>query len=200
KAVHAALRLHHEMALVEALALDEQIRRWGRKAREDVRGKHSRAEAALFAPGRPKAGAVETLLADCAADVRVLLKQLQALRDAYQVHAQAKLFLPAYAPYLEKDPADLVPWNEAIDATLALQAVLAQPPSKADERLDEPVRTMTRLTEDLRGNLEKLRRPLAPDRLKRFVNDVERTGPDGLLQMQALLEVPWLKAAERASM
>src|SRR5262249_28911250 len=142
--------------------------------------------------------AAENQLEDCRAEVRVLLKQLQVLRDSYRTAANAQLFLPAYAPYLERDPADEAAWTEAVDTTIALQAVLTQPPDKAPGRLDEAVKRINRLSEDVQGNLDRLRRPLAADNLKRLLDEGRRADPETGRQLRSLLEIPWPGAQERA--
>jgi hypothetical protein len=137
-----------------------------------------------------------TALTDALAQYRSLSGSLTTLNEAKRLRDQGLVFLPAYGPYLEYNPANEKAWQQAVETASALEELLAQPnegmaSAKTLQRLSE-------LTMTLSDNLNVLRQPLKSPWVKGLIDARQLVSGTDSVEMGVLLQLPGLSAPERA--
>jgi hypothetical protein len=195
-AVREALQLVQEASQTEVQLLVPQP--WLAAPLAEVTTRRRQALDLLFGPdlaGRKKAA--ETL-SEATRLYRDLGWQARTLREAQRCRDEALILLPGYAAYLENDPENLQPWQQAAEQARQLRDVLAQPlkgPPGGDL-----LRRLEGQAANLRKSLNTLRQATDPDRLERLIAQSRRAATADPREISAVLLLPCLPGRARADL
>jgi hypothetical protein len=206
EAVGLALKVAEQAAV--AHAVPAHWRAWeawlNAKAEDDRRA----GEKGLFAANPEERARAADSLRNALTKYRRNNLHLQTLQNerfpeelkegGYRGCDEALVFLAAYPPYLEYEPADRVElWKRASADARDLDKLLEKPPPEGGPAADELFRQIEALSGSLQDKLKILRQPLAPEQLKRLIDQRQRpTGADSR-DMSALLLLPTWGAGDR---
>jgi len=197
EAIHSALQVVAEAEKVKAT--DPRALPWVRKLRDQADRKRSESERDLLSNNAASWAKAKAVLAEVLREYQALTQQLETIHKAQYSRDEAVVLLPTYPPLLESDPDGQRAWFEAVQTTQGLKELLIMPKDPA-EGLTERLGKLGDLTESLRNSLIKLRVPMDPATLKRLMSESNRPNPTDWMEMNALLQVPWLAAKDRAAL
>src|SRR5439155_5996085 len=126
-----------------------------------------------------------------------LYNHLRKVADAFRARDDALVRLPGYAPRLEWEPDEEPLWVKAVEQTLELGKELQAPPARPTA---ETFRKIGNLTANLQDALTETLQATAEARARQLIGKSDKAGPDDWLKMNALLQIPWLEAGERAKL
>src|SRR5439155_12024845 len=155
------------------------------------------AERLLFDPGEKTAEQVRAAVSDALRASQELYNHLRTLADAFRARDDALVRLPGYAPRLEREPDEIPLWTKAIETALELRKELQAPPARPTM---ETFRKIGNLTANLQDALKDTLQTPAEKRAADLIDNSKKAGPDDGLKMNALLQIPWLEAGERAKL
>lgn len=190
---------------------------WTRDALAAAAETRHDAETLLLARGYAPVALADQLFKKAGGEFGAIRDHGETVHQAGRCLDEAMAFLPAYLPYLDHSPDQEKPWLAAVQAAQDLQQALAVPGKRglAADDLRQKREEIRRRTALLRHHLDDLAPgvgawspDLAPtgafaaagiEQLISQSKDREAR-PAILLQMQAVLSVPFLKAGDRETL
>jgi hypothetical protein len=160
-------------------------------------------EVRLLAPRYASADEAGDLLEKAAADYKSINNYLEVITQAYDQYDRALALLPGLLPYLmaqpSLDPQDEKSWKGALDGVGKLYDLWVLAPVELYQKRDE----LPQMTHDLRVDLDHFEKLIDTRQaeLKAELDRAEFSDELALLaKMDLLLELPWVKAADRAKL
>jgi hypothetical protein len=142
-------------------------------------------------------GTGTTPLSEACRDYRVIQDRLRIVQKALLLRDDALALLPAYVPYLERQPGQEKDWQAAIRTTIDLRQRLSESPRPGD--LPPPARfgEMERLANTLEDLLRKLGKPFTSAEVDRLIKKVAGGDSSVWQEMDARLACAWLNGPQR---
>ncbi len=182
---------------------EPRILPWLRADLDSARQSRHVGEVLLFSPGYAAPATAQEYFKKAFALDREIQNSEATLRRAYRLHDEAYALLPGFLPYLmvkaEIGTAEVADWKAAVQATLDLEASLNRGQlGGASGNLVQGL--IPKNYDSLNEALDRLKRSFSSERLKEPLDRARRqdAGPLALADLNALLEVPWIPAKERA--
>lgn len=199
-AVHNALKAAAAAEVV--WAFDAPSLLWVETPLEQAGKEQKKGEDLLFSAEPASWDKAAKSLGDTAKAYEDILARLVIVHGTQVSRDQALVLLPAFVPYLIEgsEGRELAKtWEDAVKTSIALQYLLTLPedPSSA---LSDKLGEMENRRDEWQAVRKKLEAPLAPARRKGIMDQSKRPAPADWWEMDALLELPWLPAKDRAEL
>jgi carboxypeptidase family protein len=156
----------------------------------------------LFSAAVGGSSRADDLLKGAADAFQQILDEQQTWATTDALVLEAFVFLPAYLPYLDRNPDESESWLAAVDLARQMTKVLSgesgaagdMPPAQQTAWSQAPAKMSA-----LQSAIGDLRRPFQPDRVKQLLEASRQStaGPDIYGQLDDLLAVPFLRADDR---
>jgi hypothetical protein len=185
---------------------------WIQAALKDAAQLRHAGEMLLFASGYAEPQDSQRFLKDASQKYAKINDAVEQMHDAYRIQDRAAVQLPGLASYLISpagidDPSLWNDWEDAIQRLQGLQELLAHPPKEAKaaaapDAVDARIKQIKRQTDSLRDALAKVTDPFSDEKIKEAIRKAKQFKDDpkavkNLINLFAMLEIPWLKATDR---
>jgi hypothetical protein len=181
-----------------------QVLPWLRLQIEEAAQDRHIAEVYLASPGCVSVEETEKQLQTAAKKYKQLLENQGILLRAQGNLDEALVRLPAYLPYLEATIPNDNAWRKAAQFALELREALIQYPKQklSDSDLSNKLADINQKTENLRAQLDGLRRPFNSDDLQRMfkLSGQADANPSLCREIEAMLSTPMLKTDDRIAL
>lgn len=164
------------------------------------------AEVLLFSRGYVPADGAGLLFNQARDGFDVVLNYEETLRGAMRTREQVYDYLPFYAAFLERSPANADLFRQTALAAAELDRVLAPPPANEppldDAALADRIKDIGLKADTVRSRLDDLRWPFGADRLSALIaqSKLPEATPPLLASIEAALLTPFLRAEDRIAL
>ena len=190
----------------EQAAIAGDVFPWIRGPLDAAARKRYDAEVVLLSRGYAPADSAHQLYQEAREGYDVVLNYEETLRTAARTREDAFDFLPFYAPFLERHPANAALYKETATTAAELDQVLTPPAASdaalVDTALFERVKAIGVKGDAVRARLDDLRWPFGADRRAALVaqSKLPEATPAASASIQALLTTPFLNADDRITL